>query len=799
MWEGVKQFPIQLGGLDENANPAVAYPSAIEALNVRYGERGSVKLRTGFTALSGVVGANENIDGIFPLQLSTAGSGLVIIACTKTKVYSQPYGAGAESTLGTGFTLGSTVGDHWDADILNDEMILVNGYDAPQATDGATMAALVVQSSTQVRTAMTTAQVLSYGLHTVGPATLIAAVGQSSAATYDSLTQEYDTIGDVWATRQRASVVRQGGAGFCVDGQVYVTCGNTTGAALTTLCGRYDPDTDTYNYVQPVTARRESVGAAANNGGFSITGNDNAGASAWVTGNLYHDPATNTWGTRAAFSTDPARRASAGFVIAQNPHVISGRITPADAYDAEHGEYDPDSNVWTDKTDLTAARAFAGGVQGQDNLGYVVGGMNSSDADQTTIYSYNAATDAWATSSAPLSTARNTVGCASDDWMMYIAGGSVGSTPSAIVERYNASPAPPVAKYVKVYKDQVLMARSSAYPSRVWYSAPGNARVWEPFSYFDVAPDDGRWITGMFVYEGNLYVSKTNVLYLISGDAPFHPVDAIPTPVSLDNIRGTTSHRSVVVTDQGVFYMADDGIRKFDGSSSTMISGPVNWYNADANTTGMLRLIAGVVNCIGVWNREYGEIIFAVNGSTGVDEQFVYNIKQNKWSKFDTWNIGSAFEARVGFVSATVLLFTRATEGVSPKVYEMSNTAFTDDGAAITAAYQTGWFSPTGGTDLAMPKDLFLWCRRGGGSTAVSVSLRANYSASDPTEGGVTFSDTLSAGFEDSTDQRCRISCAAASTSHAMSMRITASTGQWELYGAVLTYVTPLADGGFPT
>jgi len=809
-WPGEKPSEIKLGGLKASANPAIAYPGAIYAVNVRFPRYGGVVKRNGFTKFNTtqMPATVENVAGIHQF-ISRSGTKYIIVNST-TKIFLCP-SSGAWTALKTGLSSRSSEGVK--ARTFNNELIIVDGVNTPQVTDGTAgnTGDLVAQSATQVRTSMTTAQILSYGLHAVSPTTLIAAAGQSATGTYDALTQEYDTIGDVWATRQRATVNRSQGVGYTIDGIVHLSSGLTTGAALDLNGERYNPVTNTWTIIgNTIAARRQGVGASANNGGFSITGNDNAGSDAWTTANYFYDPVKDAWATKTAISTDPARRGAAGFVISQEPHVISGTVTAADAYDAEHGSYNPFTDAWTDRTDITAARAFAGGVQGQDNLGYVVAGMNSSDADQTTIYSYNHVTAAWSTSSAALSVAKNTVGCAVDDWMMYMAGGAVGSTPNVAMERYNTSPAPPIAKYIEVFKGQVFMSCSSSFPSRVWYSAPGNSRVWEPFAYFDVNPDDGDVINGMFVYEGRLYVAKRNAVYQIAGDAPFDPMEHIAEPIKVEGVSGSIMrHGEPVVTNHGVYYRTEYGFVRFDGTKATDISEPIQseidaWAQAESLAIGT----------VGVWSPRTDEVWFstlttassATDYSAQGNRTVVYNYRLDKWC---IWQGILTAQHRMMKVEdpatsatsndAVLISNTGSTDGY---IYKM-DTGTSDNGSSIASTYQTGWFSPFGGVEQALPKDMFMWWKRVS-TTAPVVALRANYAASDTAEGGTTFTDTITLTasaqlpyFFDGADQRCRVAGAAAATSHALSLRITetSTNAAWELYGAILTSVQPLTDG----
>jgi hypothetical protein len=97
--------------------------------------------------------------------------------------------------------------------------------------------------------------------------------------------------------------------------------------------------------------------------------------------NEAYDPASNTWSTKANLTT--ARNALCAGVVNGIVYVIGG-ITGSSSNTNE--AYDPASDTWSTKANLTTARSFlcAGVVNG---IVYVIGGTTGSSSNTNEAYS----------------------------------------------------------------------------------------------------------------------------------------------------------------------------------------------------------------------------------------------------------------------------------------------------------------------------------------------------------------------------------------------------------------------------
>jgi len=790
-------FQVELGGWDTLSPASRVYPGSPDAQNVRWERSGILAKVAGYDDYNttAMPTSNQNVLGLFQFNRRDTSTRYTI-ACTATRIMRVPT-SGAWTNLtpsGAEPTGGST--DYFDAAVFNNELVIVNGVDAPWISDGtaAGTTRLVQTASLQARTALNTAMSTFFGIHQIEPGRLCALAGATAAGSFDAPTQCYDTIGDAWRTMSRANVGRDDGAGFTAFGNAYIVSGLSAATTFTATLEGYNPVTDTWRGYTDITSSRRQVPAnSVNNSGYVQTGNDSASAASWTATNFQYDPAPDAWLTKTAH-TGTARRQACGFRISQTAHVVSGRIsTGPDNDDSDHREYNPFSDTWTSLTAITASRRQAGGGVGYDNLGYTAGGADSAGTLVTAIRSYNRVTDAWTASSAVLTTAKQAPGMASDEYWLYFGGGAAASgTANGEMERLNTAPAPPSARYIESFKSYVLMARTTAFPSRVFYSVVGDARIWHPFAFFDVMPDDGDWITGLFSYDGRFYVSKTDTMYQIAFST-LHPVNGDQQIIPLDNVKGAVSNRSIVVTDHGVYYLAEDGFRMFDGARSRVISEKIqptlDGYVDSRND-----------DCSGVWVRGRDEIMWSLTSTGSVhDRVVVYNYRFQRWSfltiNAETW--ASVEDAN----DIEQILFGTTTSSQTADVGRIMtfDTGNSFNGSTIAAVYQTGWFSPNTGLERTLPRFLYLWTNRPA-ATTLTLQSRINYGTANATSDSIGM-DAANTYYEDTTDLRAKVELGFDTTGHAISLRFsdTSSNAAWQIHGAVMTAVESVGGGVFPT
>jgi N-acetylneuraminic acid mutarotase len=236
-----------------------------------------------------------------------------------------------------------------------------------------------------------------------------------------------------WVTTKSSmgSVRSLFGAGT-VGNALYVVGGYDGTNALNTA-EKYNPATNTWTPIAPMSAPRMGLGVGVVNGILYAVGGSSSFAGSSTTMEAY-DPVTNTWAPKASMNT---ARWQAGVVGIDG---INGKLYVVGGYNgaglATVEEYDPSTNTWTTKTSMPTTRwELSLGVI--NNNIYAVGGW-SGTAALNTVEEYNPNLDSWATKTS-MPTARFTSLSGVINNLLYVVGGgdSAISTGLAKVEAYD--------------------------------------------------------------------------------------------------------------------------------------------------------------------------------------------------------------------------------------------------------------------------------------------------------------------------------------------------------------------------
>ncbi|WP_281335878.1 Kelch repeat-containing protein [Flavobacterium eburneipallidum] len=206
----------------------------------------------------------------------------------------------------------------------------------------------------------------------------------------------YDTQGDFW--EQKADFIgvkRSSASGFSLDGKGYVGLGYDGTNRLKDFY-EYNPSTNTWTQKADFagSARYGAVGFQVAGKGYFGTGYD---------GNYLKDfyqyiPSTDTWTLSSGFGGNKRRNATV-FVINDKAYIATG--TSNNVLQTDFWEFDGNTEVWTKKRDIdrgdsgeynedyALTRANASSFV-MNNLGYLATGDNS-----TSVWQYNPDTDLW--------------------------------------------------------------------------------------------------------------------------------------------------------------------------------------------------------------------------------------------------------------------------------------------------------------------------------------------------------------------------------------------------------------------
>lgn len=261
---------------------------------------------------------------------------------------------------------------------------------------------------------------------------------------------------------------------------------------------------------------------------------------------------------------------------------------------------------------------------------------------------------------------------------------------------YPASPdatyTPPKGRLILVHKNRLWIANDPSYPSRIYYSEDGSHDVFVTGNYFDIRPNDGDEITFIKNLLGILTVSKNNTIQKIYTDGDDPDADwIISDPFSF---TGNQAIYSAVNSPLGIIYLTYDGIYKFNGQYSTLISDAVTPVINDISESNY-------DNCWGEFhkNKYYLTYTSEESGESNNNRILVLDILSNAYSidifsvnAFCTFNSGTDWDILYSGSSSTGAVYAHS-EAVH-EILHRKHSDFTgtfDDMRYIPTTYGEGY------------------------------------------------------------------------------------------------------------
>jgi N-acetylneuraminic acid mutarotase len=232
--------------------------------------------------------------------------------------------------------------------------------------------------------------------------------------------EAYDIATDSWTTKAPMPTGRSGAGIGVLNGLIYVVGGAPAKDATTGAFEVYDPAANKWTAKAAIPTPKKGVATAVVKDVLYVIGDfasfsSPSGAGAPVV--EAYDPATDAWTPKAALPT--ARTNFSVGVVNNMLFAIGGSEDTAVAVTEA---YDPATNAWVAKAPMpTPRKGFAVGVI--NGVLYAAGGR--SDADLAGIaVSYDPMHDTWSAGLAVPIPVDGTGGCASDDGVLYLVGGT---------------------------------------------------------------------------------------------------------------------------------------------------------------------------------------------------------------------------------------------------------------------------------------------------------------------------------------------------------------------------------------
>lgn len=201
---------------------------------------------------------------------------------------------------------------------------------------------------------------------------------------------------------------------------------------------------------------------------------------------------------------------------------------------------------------------------------------------------------------------------------------------------------PPLMRYILIHDESLFGASNSTYLSDVYWSDTYNPDVFSPADYVQVRPDDGDEI--MFLREqlGILTIAKKKTIQKLYTDTVSSSNWTLSDPFSF---IGCISPYSVANTPKGIFYLAWEGLHRFTGQRSELVSDAVTPEINDILQSS-IRKVAGYY-----YRNEYHLAYTSISsGEFNNNRVLVYDLVRDAYAKdYKEINSFVAFDSGTDF------------------------------------------------------------------------------------------------------------------------------------------------------
>jgi len=201
---------------------------------------------------------------------------------------------------------------------------------------------------------------------------------------------------------------------------------------------------------------------------------------------------------------------------------------------------------------------------------------------------------------------------------------------------------PPVGGHIIIHDERLFSAGDPDALSALSYSDQFNPDFFTVTDYEEIRPDDGDEIAGLELYLGLLTVLKTNTIQKVYTKGATASDWEVSPPFSF---IGCPAPYSIANTPKGLFYLGRNGLYRFTGQQSQLISDAVTPEIRDI-------LESSISSTVGFfWNDEYQLAYTSLEtGETNNNRVLVYDtirdaytVDQKEISAFAALNSGDDF------------------------------------------------------------------------------------------------------------------------------------------------------------
>jgi hypothetical protein len=154
------------------------------------------------------------------------------------------------------------------------------------------------------------------------------------------------------------------------------------------------------------------------------------------------------------------------------------------------------------------------------------------------------------------------------------------------------------AKCVAQFSNYLMLANvtvsGTSYPTRIYYSNLNSSASWGGADWISVSTNDGQEIVGITPLSDRLVVFKTrsiyNVFYTGDADVPF----ILPGGGKSTSNVGTVANDSIQEVENGLVFLAPDGLYYYDGTGSSKLSDKVTSTLLSYSTSSFTKAVSCV-------------------------------------------------------------------------------------------------------------------------------------------------------------------------------------------------------------
>lgn len=188
---------------------------------------------------------------------------------------------------------------------------------------------------------------------------------------------------------------------------------------------------------------------------------------------------------------------------------------------------------------------------------------------------------------------------------------------------------PPVSKFAVFHKNRLFLV-DTTNPTKLVYSDLSDYQTYTSTNFIYVpAPKSGDPVVGMVVFQDNLTIFTRKTKWVLFGDDPGNFV------LRQSSGKKGATNQSVIASDPNyIYFLSDDGIYRYNGSSDELISDDIQ-NEVDG--------IADKTKAAGVMSNNYYRLYYPNTGATANNSTVLWDTINNFWLRDSNTYIDKPF------------------------------------------------------------------------------------------------------------------------------------------------------------